>query len=120
MYKAILLQSPDGQSGADEQGITHAFRTLKDTESHCALTHLEALAIIWATNPFQHYLLGKDELIAVFELVLQQHRLPIDSHRERCLITSAKNSSNKVPWYKNFNTKASTGHKPNVCAHGTR
>ncbi|CDH61249.1 hypothetical protein RO3G_04811 [Lichtheimia corymbifera JMRC:FSU:9682] len=55
---AILSQSPDG-SPNDETVIAYESRTLHGPELNYAAVHLEALALVWAVDKFQHYLAGR-------------------------------------------------------------
>lgn len=55
---AILSQSPDGTK-KNERVIAYASRILKPNERSLAITHVEALAIVWGVGHFRHYLEGR-------------------------------------------------------------
>ncbi|KAG0731511.1 hypothetical protein G6F23_015236 [Rhizopus arrhizus] len=56
---AVLSQVTDLYSLANEQVISYASRSLRGAETNYAITHLEALAVVWGVQHYRHFLLGR-------------------------------------------------------------
>ncbi|KAG2228401.1 hypothetical protein INT48_007616, partial [Thamnidium elegans] len=59
---AILSQSPTG-TDEEETVISYASKSINHANLNYTVTHLEALAIVWAVNRFRYYLASKEEFI---------------------------------------------------------
>ncbi|KAG2195269.1 hypothetical protein INT47_005044 [Mucor saturninus] len=75
---AILSQSPTG-SEDNETVISYASKSVNHGQLNYTVSHLEALAIIWAVNRFRYYLSYKEEFIirtdhAALEFILNNEK----------------------------------------------
>lgn len=74
---AVLSQSPTGDA-KDERVIAYASRSLQGSEYNYAVTHLEALAVVWAVDYYRHFLSGRRFILytdhAALPYVFQQTR----------------------------------------------
>lgn len=59
---AVLSQAQDEDSN-DEQVVAYASRVLRGPELKYAITHMEALAVVWGVRKFRHYLAGRRFII---------------------------------------------------------
>lgn len=59
---AILSQSPKGTE-EEETVISYASKSINQATLNYTVTHLEALAIVWAVSRFRYYLASKEEFI---------------------------------------------------------
>ncbi|KAG1123402.1 hypothetical protein G6F42_010585 [Rhizopus arrhizus] len=55
----VLSQSPDGKPGQLETVVAYASQSISQTESNYAITHLEALSLVWGVLHFKQYLKGR-------------------------------------------------------------
>lgn len=60
---AILSQVSDMENLHDEEVVSYASRTLRGAEKNYAITHIEALAVVWAVQYYRHSLLGRRFLL---------------------------------------------------------
>lgn len=75
---AILSQSPTGTE-ENETVISYASKSVNHGQLNYTVSHLEALAIIWAVNRFRYYLSYKEEFIiktdhAALEFILNNEK----------------------------------------------
>ncbi|KAG0812203.1 hypothetical protein G6F19_013349 [Rhizopus arrhizus] len=56
---AILSQVDDAETMANERVLSYASRGLRGSEVNYAITHLEALAVVWGVTHYKHYLKGR-------------------------------------------------------------
>lgn len=55
---AILSQSPDG-TNVNERVIAYASKSITGPVKNYSVTKLEAMAVVWASELFRHYLIGR-------------------------------------------------------------
>ncbi|KAG1206309.1 hypothetical protein G6F69_008927 [Rhizopus microsporus] len=60
---AILSQVSNLDNLQDEEVVSYASRTLRGAEKNYAITHVEALAVVWAVQYYRHFLLGRKFLL---------------------------------------------------------
>ncbi|KAG1045094.1 hypothetical protein G6F43_011344 [Rhizopus delemar] len=56
---AVLSQVDDAATMTNERVISYASRGLRGSERNYAITHLEALAVVWGVTHYKHYLKGR-------------------------------------------------------------
>ncbi|KAG0781438.1 hypothetical protein G6F18_011891 [Rhizopus arrhizus] len=56
---AVLSQVDDAATMENERVISYASRGLRGSECNYAITHLEALAVVWGVTHYKHYLKGR-------------------------------------------------------------
>ncbi|KAG1463471.1 hypothetical protein G6F56_005276 [Rhizopus delemar] len=60
---AVLSQVDDLESMEGEQVVSYASRSVRGPEVNYAITHLEALAVVWGVQHYKHFLLGRRFLL---------------------------------------------------------
>lgn len=76
---AVLSQVTDLNSLANEQVISYASRSLRGAETHYAITHLEALAVVWGVQHYRHFLLGRKFVLITDHSALRYIFQPVKS-----------------------------------------
>ncbi|KAG1046838.1 hypothetical protein G6F43_010692 [Rhizopus delemar] len=68
---AILSQVDDLDTLGNEEVVSYASRTLRGPERNYAITHIEALAVVWGVQHYRHFLLGRKFLLVTDHLALK-------------------------------------------------